>query len=361
MSIKRIKTILFKDLKDVIRDSRILVAIITPLLIGVVYNYTFQDDTTPSATIAYTGGPSELPTQLQQAVGSAANVHLQAEPNADAVQATVVDKEDADIGLVIPTGFDEAVKAGQSPELTVILPAKPTLSGSLIAGLIDPVLRATAGELPPANIHIVSAAPNPADQNLIDAIGLRTWAVVGSLALSVVMVAMFAVPMVLAEETEKKTLDALVMIASYAEVVIAKALLGLVLVAVTAMILVQVTSLDIVRPAMMLLGLAIMAAALIGAGLLMAGIFKSTAQINTWSGLVVLPFVAPAFIVGLPVAGWVEKLATAFPTGAGTKVLLNSVSDTTYFPNTLLYVAIMIAWGALFYGLLLIRLNRRQA
>ena len=93
MSIKRIKTILFKDLKDVIRDSRILVAIITPLLIGVVYNYTFQDDTTPSATIAYTGGPSELPTQLQQAVGSAANVHLQAEPNADAVQATVVDKD----------------------------------------------------------------------------------------------------------------------------------------------------------------------------------------------------------------------------------------------------------------------------
>ena len=51
MSIKRIKTILFKDLKDVIRDSRILVAIITPLLIGVVYNYTFNDDTTPSATI----------------------------------------------------------------------------------------------------------------------------------------------------------------------------------------------------------------------------------------------------------------------------------------------------------------------
>lgn len=361
MSIKRIKTILFKDLKDVIRDSRILVAIITPLLIGVVYNYTFNDDTTPSATIAYTGGPSELPAQLQQAVGSAANVDLQAEPDANAVQVTVVDKEDADIGLVIPAGFDEAVKAGQSPELTVILPARPSLAGSLIAGLIDPVLRASAGDTLPAQVQLVSAEPDPADQDLIDAIGLRSWAVVGSLTLSVVMVAMFAVPMVLAEETEKKTLDALVMIASYAEVIIAKALLGLVLVAVTSTILLQVTSLAIVKPAMLLLGLVTMAAALIGAGLLMAGIFKSTAQINTWSGLVVLPFVAPAFLVGLPISGWVEKLATAFPTGAGTKVLLNGVSETTYFPNTVLYIAIMLAWAALFYGLLLIRLNRRQA
>lgn len=361
MSLKRIKTILFKDLKDVIRDSRILVAIITPLLIGVVYNYTFQDDTTPTATIAYTGGPSELPAQLQKAVGSAANVHLQSEPDANAVQVTVVDKEDADIGLVIPAGFDEAVKAGQSPELTVIMPADPTLAGSLIAGLIDPVLRSVAGESPPAQVHLVSAQPNPADQNLIDDIGLRTWAVVGSLALSVVMVAMFAVPMVLAEETEKKTLDALVMIASYTEVIIAKALLGLVLVGLTATILVMITSLNIVRPAMMLLGMVTMAAALIGAGLLMAGIFKSTAQLNTWSGLIVLPFAAPAYIVGLPVAPWLEKLATAFPTGAGTKVLLNSVSRTNYFPDTILYVAIMLAWGALFYGLLLIRLNRREA
>jgi ABC-2 type transport system permease protein len=361
LSIKRIKTILLKDLKDVIRDSRILVAILTPLLIGVLYNFTFQDDTTPTATIAVAGDDSELPSQLQRAAGAAVNIHIQNEPDEAAVRSVVIDQQDADIGLVIPAGFDEAIKAGQSPELTVILPADPSLAGSLIAGLIDPVLRSEAGQAPPAQIQVVSAEPNPADQDLIDVVGLRSWAVVGSLALSVVMTAMFAVPMVLAEESEKKTLDALVMIASYAEVIIAKALLGIVLVAVTATILLEITNLDVVKPALMLLGMLAMAAALIGAGLLMAGLFKSTAQINTWSGLIVLPFIFPAFVVGLPVPDWVDKLATAFPTGAGTKVLLNSISEITLFPDNPLYFAIMLGWGVLFYGLLLLRLNRRQA
>ena len=361
LSLKRIRTILLKDLKDVTRDSRILVAIIMPLVIGVVYNYSFKDDTTPTATIAYSGGPSELPSQLQQAVGAAANVHIKQEPDEATVQTVVIDKQDADIGLVIPAGFDEAVQAGENPELTVILPTDPSLAGSLIAGLIDPVLRQEAGQAPPAQIQVVTAEPNPADQQLIDVVGLRSWAVVGSLALSVVMTAMFAVPMVLAEESEKKTLDALVMIASYAEVIIAKALLGIVMVAVTATILLQITNLDIIKPALMVLGLFVMASALIGAGLLMAGLFKSTAQLNTWSGLIVFPFIFPAFIVGLPVPDWLEKLATAFPTGAGTKVLLNSISDVTLFPNNVLYLAIMLGWGVLFYGLLLLRLNRRQA
>jgi hypothetical protein len=148
LSIKRIKTILLKDLKDVIRDSRILVAILTPLLIGVLYNFTFQDDTTPTATIAVAGDDSELPSQLQQAAGAAVNIHIQTESDEAAVRSVVIDKQDADIGLIIPNGFDEAIQAGQSPELTVILPADPTLAGSLIAGLIDPVLRSEAGANP---------------------------------------------------------------------------------------------------------------------------------------------------------------------------------------------------------------------
>ena len=42
-SLVRIFTLFAKDLKDAIRDARVLVALIVPLGIGLFYNYAFDD------------------------------------------------------------------------------------------------------------------------------------------------------------------------------------------------------------------------------------------------------------------------------------------------------------------------------
>ncbi len=132
------------------------------------------------------------------------------------------------------------------------------------------------------------------------------------------MTALLTVPMVLAEESEKKTLDALVMIASYAEVIIAKALLGIVMVAVSATILLQITSLDIGQTGVDGAWTLRDGVIVDRRRLLMAGLFESTAQLNTLSRTSSFPFIIPAFIVGLQFQ-LARKTRHRFPHRCGDK------------------------------------------
>ena len=100
---------------------------------------------------------------------------------------------------------------------------------------------------------------------------------------------------------------------------------------------------------------------LIGFGLLMAGLFKSANQLNTWSGLLLLPVIAPAFAIGLPTPKIVGKIAEALPTGSAAKILMNSMAHERVFSNQMVSFAIIVAWGVLAFGLLLWQLSRRQA
>ena len=115
-SLIRIFTLFTKDLKDAIRDARVLIALIVPLGIGVFYNYTFDDTsiTEIKGTVAISAADAtQLPDLIKAAVPS--NVHLtfESQPDQAAVEKAV-GNEDADIGIVVPAGFDQAVSAGRA-------------------------------------------------------------------------------------------------------------------------------------------------------------------------------------------------------------------------------------------------------
>ena len=104
MSLRRIFVIFRKDLLDAIRDARILVTLLTPLLIGVFYSYAFGDSSIPSATmVVYDPGGSALVDQIAGTVESQVDLTIDRLDSADAVQQRIAD-DDADIGLVIPAG-----------------------------------------------------------------------------------------------------------------------------------------------------------------------------------------------------------------------------------------------------------------
>jgi hypothetical protein len=220
---------------------------------------------------------------------------------------------------------------------------------------------AIAGQAPPATFAIESAAQPKESETAIDKVGLRNWSILVSIVMMIGMIAMLAVPVILAEETEKRTLDALVLVASYAEVVIAKALIGIFYIAVMVPLLLVLTTTQPVKVALFVAAVALLSIALIGFGLLMAGLFKSANQLNTWSGLLLLPVIAPAFAIGLPVPDIVTTIATALPTGAATKLMMNSMAQETVFSNQAVSFAIVIAWAVLAFGLLLWQLSRREA
>lgn len=362
MNVRRIATIFRKDLRDAIRDARVLVALIVPLGIGIFYDVTFDDDTgTPSATVAYYAPDrTMLPNEIAAVAGDTIDLTFEALPSADAVQREIGD-ERADLGVILPAGFDAAVHAGQQPPLDVVQRANPSFAGDYALAAIEPALHRMAGQAPPAQFRVAAVAQADEDATAIDKVGLKNWSILASIATMVAMIAMLAVPVILAEENERKTLDALVLVASYAEVVIAKALVGIAYIAVMVPLLMALTTTSPDKPPLFVAAVAVLGVALIGFGLLMAGIFKSANQLNTWSGVMMLPVIAPSFVIGIPAPDSLQRAAAALPTGAAAKLMMNAMADERVFAGNAAAFAIIVAWGAVAYALLLWQLSRRQA
>jgi ABC-type transport system involved in multi-copper enzyme maturation permease subunit len=108
------------------------------------------------------------------------------------------------------------------------------------------------------------------------------------------------------------------------------------------------------------ISLAALAVCLLGFGLLLGSVFKSATQLNTWSGLLLIPAIVPASLIGLGISDWVDRLAGLTPTGAGMKLLTDAFTDPRIYDNQLRVLAVLVVWAAIFYALLLWQLSRRR-
>lgn len=361
MSLRRIFFIYRKDLFDAVRDSRILVTLLVPLLIGVFYSFAFDNSSIPSATLVVAdAGSSSLVGQMSTAVAGQLDLTVTRVDSAAAVQQKLAAK-DGDVGLVIPAGFDQAVASGENPTLDVFVGSSGSIGAQYLVAALEPIVRQMAGQTPPAQISVEAVAPDESKLTVIDRMSMRTWSIVFSLTLMVAMVSMLAIPIILAEETEKKTIDALVMVSSYGEVVIAKALLGVTYVGIMTVILLGITRLRPLQMGWFVVSMGLLAISLLGLGLLIGSVFKSATQLNTWSGLFLAPVIIPAALVGLGISHWTDTIAGATPTGAGMKLLTNAFIDAPIYHPQWEPAAVLVAWSVLFYGLLLWQLSRRRA
>ncbi|MEA2584936.1 MAG: type transport system permease protein [Thermomicrobiales bacterium] len=359
---RNVRTIFRKDLRDAIRDARVLVAVLVPFGIGVFYNVTFDDEVaTPTATVVFAAADqTELPRAILDVIQDTIDLEFRPVGTAAEVER-IVGEDEADLGLVIPAGFDAAVARGERPTLTIVRPPGTNFGGDYVVAAIEPALRILAGQPPPATIDVAAVPETNEGRTVIDELGVRTWAVFAAIVMMIAMISMLAVPVILAEETEKRTIDALVLIASYGDVILAKALVGAVYVAVMVPLLLGITRLTPDDGLLFAVTVASLSATLIGFGLLLAGFFKNANQLNTWSGVILLPVIGPAFSVGLPVPDLVDRLASLFPTGSATKLLLDSASHESLFSNTATSFLVIAVWGVVAYALLYWQLSRRQA
>lgn len=361
-ALRRILFLAWKDINDAIRDARVLVALIVPIGIGLFYSFAFDDSgtTTVHVNLAITSPDrTELVNQIEAVLPD--NVRIAIHPYQDqaAVEHAIASDED-DIGIVVPAGFDAALAAGQQPTLTVVSAPQPSLGATYIATAIDPAVRALAGQDFPAQIAVV-IPPDAPSSNITDTVGLRTWSILLAIVMSCCLVAILAIPIVLVEEVEKKTIDALILAMRYWEIVAAKTLLGLSYTTIMTVLLVAITRLDVLRWGLFALAVLLTSIALLGLGLLLAGLFRSANQLNTWSGLTLTPILAPALIIGPPVPDLVLTIARLFPTGAGMALMVDSVSDPAVFDETPRLVLTLIIWALVAFALLIVRLRRSQA
>jgi len=360
ISLNRILTIFKRDFQDAVRDARILLMILIPFGIGVFYSFAFDDDTTtPTATVVYfSAGATTLPETMSRIAGGTVDLTVREVADANTVRQQI-DDGDADLGLIVPAGFDAAVASNASPALDVLMTDSQDLGANYLAATVQPALREMAGQPEPARVSFETVG-GEAETLVIDRLGIREYFVFAAILVQIAMIALLAMPSVLAVEREQRTLDALVMIASNREVIIAKACWGLVYIAGSVAILVLVADLIPVEPLPFIAGIGLLSLALVGFGLLL-GRTMSANQLNSWGGVLLLPVIAPAFIIGTPAPDWLTAAANLTPTAMGARLAINGLAGETLFASAWLSVLGLLIWTVAGFGLLTWRMNRREA
>jgi ABC-2 family transporter protein len=362
MSRSRILAIFRKDMRDAFRDSRVLTALLMPLALGLIYSVVFSDDSTRTQKVKVgivSSSPTQLTSVLPQQAGRTVHLTFMSMTSSAELDRQVQRKK-VDIGLVVPPGFDADVRADRSPTLTAVLPSAPNFSGDVAVALLNRSVEAMAGHSPPARIQQRSLPQATGATTALEVLGARKDTILVAMIMLLAMIAVYAVPAVLVEETEKKTMEALTLIASTAEVITAKALFGVALSVVTVPLLLAITRAHPAEAVVVALLAVLSAVVLVGIGLLTTRLLKTQQQINTWSGMILLALLAPAFSVGLSAPDLVNRILWLIPTVHSFRLIANAFTGRTLYAYGWLSLGMLLAWAVGAYGVLWWQLARRE-
>lgn len=362
MHARIIFAIALKDLKDAVRDGRVLMALLLPLGLGIVYNVAMPEPKKPSVTIAIAASePTALTEAIRTVAGPGVNLTFKNVQNADAVRQQVSSKA-ADIGLVVPVGFDAAVAAGSPPTLMLVRPGgSQSFGADYMASALDASLRQMAGQKTPAVVNTETTGPAKDLASIISNLGVRKYLVLGTLIMVIAMIAIYILPVLLTDEFEKKTADALLMVGSQSDIVAATLLVGLTYMAVSVPLLLLVTQMMPANPALFFGAVLALSVTLIGFGLLLGGLVKTVSQLNTWSSVALMAVIMPVFFVAFDMPAWVQTAIAAGPGNQAMRLLVDGLTGQAQYGGWLSGFAVMAAWAAAGYVLLTRTLRRREA
>jgi len=265
------------------------------------------------------------------------------------------------VGLVVPGGFEESLRAGERPIVRLYLDGDEV--GESRAQLLQAALVNYArGLLAPDPVRIEAQVVNPPRSSPVA--DINKFYLVTALAFSFVLGSMLA-PWLLVEEVEKKTIKVLMVSpASWWDIVLAKALVaGTYQLAMSLLVPVIMWQEVAHLPWLLLfiLGGTLFSVAL---GLLIGGILRSQGAVQAFSGMSVFAYMLPVFLANplLPTAQgdlgrWIRVLPTYWLTDGISASVLQSPSG-----GARLVVDLLISLGfALLFGVAAVRYMRRQA
>jgi ABC-2 type transport system permease protein len=293
MSARRSWQILRKDLRLGPRSPVLLWALVVPvvitLLVRGVFGGLFADE--PRLGIV-----DEGTSALVDAAQARAGLDVRVLDEREALRAEVEDGG-LDAGVVLPAGFDAAVRAGEQPPVTLWLAGDslPADRAVLLATVLD-LARGLADTEAPVTVDVVELGEPtlPLDLRLLPLIVMYAVAIPGGMVPA----------MSLVEEKEHGTLHALLASpASVGEVLLAKGLLGVVLALLAGIVTLALNDAFGAQPVAVLLGVVIGAVMMAMIGLMLGAWARDTNTLfAAWKGGGVLLFLPAVFFIwpGLP-------------------------------------------------------------
>ena len=350
MSLRRILTIMAKDMRDAVRDGRILVLLVLPIGMAIFYNQTIDnDDKLPTATVAVAGPSAErLGSELKRAAGKAVDMEIEQVGDEQAARKLVA-SEDADLAVVV---------GGESTRARVLLPEAATPEAQGLAAVVPEAITRASGQRPAASV--TTASVRLTNQKPGDIIDRRQLIVLISILLLVCFVAMLVVPMQMAEELETGTFGALRLAATGREVLAAKALAGFVYGAGGVAITVLITGLAINDPLMFFAATVGLVASLVGFGLLFGLLVGNANVINTYGAFFLLPLLGLGVAVFFVDSGWFSTVLDVLPFSQATRLLGSGMSDQEPFGSVGVVPWVVIGVWAVTGWALLSRIATRR-
>ncbi|MGI9064983.1 MAG: ABC transporter permease [Pyrinomonadaceae bacterium] len=325
MNLQVVAAIARKDLVDAIRNRYLLIALLTPLLVAILFRVLLPgiNSLNNLTIVVHDPGNSSLVAQLR----TTPKIRLVGAGSADAV-ANEVEKSKAGGGLVVPTNFDADVAAGKQPELTIYVNnKKSSIEQAVFRRLLEQQVLSLVEHPVPARLVWIDVAKAPGPQ-AGSGVNLNQMLLPLLLLLAFGMTGALVVPLLLVEEKEKRTLDFLLTSpASLTEIIAGKALTGVVYSLLIAGVLLALNQKLVGNWPLTLLTIVLGLLFIVALGLLMGSLFQNTMQVNTWASLVLLLLLAPSFpSPGMPAA--LETAMRFIPTYYFIEALKLSLAGT---------------------------------
>jgi len=313
-----------KDVVDAIRHRYLLTALVTPLFVALLFRVLLPGGTGDKilTIVVHDAGDSGLVTELRKTP----QISVVLADSADAT-AGEVERIKATGGLAVPAGFDADMAANKQPQLTVYVNNQKTIfEQAAFRRLLDQLVRSFAKQPEPARLVWVDvdkstntqALSGRLDQILLPLLLILTFGMTGA----------FVVPLLIVEEKEKRTLDFLLSSpASLNEIIVSKALTGVVYTLLIAGLLLGINRQSIQSWPLTMLTIVVGLLFVVGVGLVIGSVLKNTMQVNTWASIVLIVLMAPSF-PSIGITGWFDKVMRVIPTYYLSEALKLSMAGT---------------------------------
>jgi ABC-2 type transport system permease protein len=282
-----------KDIVDAVRNRYLLVALLTPLLVAILFRVLLPGISSVNTLTIVVHDPNN--SRLVSELRASPQINLVKAGSAEEV-ANQVEKSKAVGGLAIPTNFDADVAAGKEPELAIYVNNKKSMiEQATWRKLLEQQVHSLVKQPVPARLVWIDVAKEPGAQTL-GSLNLNQMLLPLLLLLTFAMSGALVVPLLLVEEKEKRTLDFLLTSpASLTEIITGKALTGVVYSLLIAGVLLGMNYKLIGNWPLTLFTVLLGLLFVVAIGLFMGSLFQNTMQVNTWAGLVVFLLLTPSF------------------------------------------------------------------
>ena len=351
MNLRVVAAITQKDLIDAIRNRYLLVALLTPLLVAVLFRFLLPGPAGSLITLV-----------VNDPANSILLSELRASPQIKFVDVRLpedvpkeVEKSGAIGGFAVPANFDADIAAGKQPELNIYINNKKSVfEQAALKQMLERRILSLAKQPAPARLTWIEIKKDEASERQ-GAFNLNQMLLPLLLLLSFGMSGALVVPLLLVEEKEKRTLDFLLTSpASLTEIVTAKALTGAVYSLLIAGTLLAVNHNLVSNWPLIIITVVLGMFLVVAMGLFMGSLLQNTMQVNTWAGLMVFVLLAPAF-PSLAMGGVFERVMRFIPTyyfvEALNLSLTGSVTRRFWVHLSVVLVFTVLAFAASTWGL----------